>query len=112
MGRWSTKRTSSPTWPTRRFRTTPTKPSTASSLSDRHVNSCPGRAIRSIGPLQYAVSFTCSRLLLRGGRLAAPADVGVRVDEVDRQQVLAGGVVERQLGASGHLRGVDHRDGV
>ena len=32
---WSTKQTSSPIWPTRRFRTTPTRPSTALSL-ERH----------------------------------------------------------------------------
>src|SRR4051794_27789949 len=35
MARWSTKRTSSPTWLTPRFRTTPTKPSTASSPKGR-----------------------------------------------------------------------------
>src|ERR1700761_8068584 len=33
MVRWSTKQPSSPAWPTRRFKTTPTRPSTASSPS-------------------------------------------------------------------------------
>ena len=42
---WSTKQTSSPTWPTRRFRTTPTRPSSASSPKDIRVR---GRGSRSL----------------------------------------------------------------
>ena len=71
---WSTKPTSSPTWPTHPFRTTPTKPSTASSPNDvfwRASARGSRRAVRRVAARRAAQINRSDALACRRARTAA-----------------------------------------